>query len=109
MKKLPTWLRAAVTTGLQTLAGLVLLGLLDLALDVQDWVADPTNPVDFSTFAKLVVAAVITFLSGLVTAVYRYLKPIETSYPEMGVNVPVGEAPAQITVHGVLYQRKPTD
>lgn len=82
LSKLPTWLRAAVITGLQTVAGAILLIVLNLALDIQGWVSDRENPVDFSTPAALGGAAVMAFVVGLVTAVYRAVRPVENAYPE---------------------------
>lgn len=118
MIRLPTWLRAAIITGLQALAGVVLLILADLLFDVQDWVADPTNPVDFSGPAKLVFAAVVSFLTGVVTAVYRYLHPVAKSYPDAidatatevsGGPVLEGSVPAQLVYRGQLYRLEPLD
>lgn len=82
MQNLPTWLRAAVITGGQALVGSALLWLLDLVLDVQSWVADPTNPVDISGAGKALVSILFTFVTFVVTAIYRSVKPVENSYPE---------------------------
>lgn len=82
LSKLPTWLRAAIITGLQTLAGAVLLIILNLLVDIQSWVSDRSNPVDFSTPAALAGAALLAFVVGVVTAVYRGLRPVENTYPE---------------------------
>lgn len=82
LKALPTWLRAAVITAGQTAVAALLLVLLDVLFDVQDWVEDPTNPVDLSGAATAAGVVVITFLSGVVTAVVRAVKPPENTYPE---------------------------
>jgi hypothetical protein len=83
MKSLPTWLRAALITGAQALAASLLLILLNLVVDIQSWVSDRSNPVDLSGSAQAVAAAVMTFATFLVTAVYRSVKPVENSYPEL--------------------------
>jgi hypothetical protein len=82
LSRIPPWLRAAIITGLQTLVGSLLLIVLSLILDVNDWLSDPTNPVDLSGPAKLALAAVVTFVSFIVTAVYRAIRPPQNTYPE---------------------------
>lgn len=118
MLKLPTWLRAALITGGQTLAAAVLVVLLDLLFDVQDWVRDPTNPVDLSGAATAVLIALVTFLAGLVTAIYRYVRPVERSYPDAiettaidvtGEPVPDGAVPAHIVFRGRTYALAPPE
>lgn len=78
----PTWLRAAVTTGLQTLGGAVLAVVLGVLLDVQQWISDPTNPVDLSAAGAAIAGAFVAFCTALVTAVTRRINPPENSYPE---------------------------
>lgn len=80
MNALPTWLRAAIITAGQAAAAVILLAVIDLLFDVQDWVSDPTNPVDISGFGKVVIGALITAITFIVTAVIRKLKPPESSY-----------------------------
>lgn len=82
LARIPPWLRAALITSGQAAIGSLLLVLLSLVADVNDWLADPTNPVDLSGPAKLVMAAALTFVTGVVTAVYRYLRPPQNTYPE---------------------------
>lgn len=82
LARIPPWLRAALITGGQALIGSLLLILVSLAADVNDWLSDPTNPVDISGPAKLAMAAAITFVTFLVTAVYRAIRPPQNTYPE---------------------------
>lgn len=80
LNTLPTWLRAAIITSGQAAAASILIALVDLLFDLQDWVSDPTNPVDVSGFGKLVIGAVITAATFIVTAVFRKIKPPDNSY-----------------------------
>jgi uncharacterized membrane protein (DUF485 family) len=82
LKNLPTWLRAAVITGAQAAAASLLLLVLDLILDVQDWLSDPTNPVDVSGAGKAALGVLFTLITFVVTAVYRSVRPVENAYPE---------------------------
>jgi hypothetical protein len=82
LAKLPPWLRAAVITAGQTAVGSLLLIGLSLLVDVNGWLADPTNPVDLSGPAKLALGVAVTFVSFVVTAAYRALRPPQNTYPE---------------------------
>lgn len=82
LKSLPTWLRATVITAGQSLLGGVLAVVLSLLLDVQQWVSDPTNPVDISGAGTAVILLLFTFCTAVVTAIMRKVKPVENSYPE---------------------------
>jgi hypothetical protein len=82
LAKLPPWLRAAVITSGQTLVASLCIVVLALLLDLQDWVSDPTNPVDLSGAATAAVVAIVTFASGVVTAVWRALNPPAVTYPD---------------------------
>lgn len=81
--KLPTWLRAAIITAVQALAGAALLWLIDLAADVQDWISDPANPVDISGAGRALIGLLIGLCTGIVTGVYRALRPVQNDYPEL--------------------------
>lgn len=81
MDKLPTWLRAAVITGAQTFVGTVLALFLAVIPDLLGWVNGGAIP-DLATYAKLLAGAVAAFVTGVLTAVYRKVKPIETSYAD---------------------------
>lgn len=80
--RLPPWLRAAIITAGQTALAAIALWLLDLIMDIQDWVADPTNKVDLSGAGKAFLTIVLTFLAFVVTAAWRALKPPQNTYPE---------------------------
>lgn len=83
LRRIPPWLRAAIITSAQVAAGYLLLIVLNLLFDISAWLSDPTNPVDLSTPAKLAVGVLITFITGVVTAVYRAIRPPQNTYPEM--------------------------
>jgi hypothetical protein len=82
LANLPTWLRAAVITSVQAFVGTFLVTLLGLLGDIQEWVEDSTNPVDLGVPAKAIGSAVVALAVGVVTAVFRAVKPVENSYPE---------------------------
>lgn len=81
MIKLPTWLRAAVITSAQAFAGTVLALFLAVVPELLGWVNGGTIP-DLATYAKLLAGATAAFVTGVLTAIYRKLKPIEQSYPD---------------------------
>lgn len=83
LNRLPPWLRATVISALQALAAGLLMILLDLLADVQDWVRDPTNPVDLSGAGTAAVLALFSFCTAVVVAVHRgLLNPPQNAYPE---------------------------
>lgn len=81
LHRLPTWLRAALITGAQSFAGTVAVGLLGVLDAFNAW-AQTGDPVDLSVFAKLVAGAATAAAAGVITAVVRYFKPVENTYPE---------------------------
>jgi hypothetical protein len=81
MTRLPTWLRAAIITSAQAFAGTVLALFLAVVPELLGWINGGTIP-DLATYAKLLAGAVAAFVTGVVTAIYRKLKPIEQSYPD---------------------------
>lgn len=81
MTWLPVWLRAAVITSAQTFIGTFLALLLAMVPDALDWVNGGAIP-DLATYAKLLAAAFAAFITGVVTAAYRRVKPIGTDYPD---------------------------
>ena len=81
LQNLPTWLRAAVITGFQTFLGSFLVLLLGLLSDVQDWVDGGAVP-NFEWLAKALVSLIIAFVTGVITAAYRTVRPVENTYPE---------------------------
>jgi ABC-type uncharacterized transport system permease subunit len=82
LKNLPTWLRAAVITSGQAFVGTFLVTLLGLLGDVQDWVEDNSDPIDLSVPTKALASAVVALAVGIVTAIFRAVRPVENAYPE---------------------------
>lgn len=82
LKRLPTWLRAAVISGVQALVAALAVIVLALLVDVQAWLSDPTDPVNFSGQAAAAGAALIAFVQGVVVAIHRAARPPENTYPE---------------------------
>lgn len=95
LKTLPTWLRAAVITSIQTFIAATLVGFINLFGEVQSWVDDGVVP-DFSIFARTVASAAIAAAVGVVTAVYRVLRPVENAYPEQPRVGPLDKDPADV-------------
>jgi hypothetical protein len=81
LKQLPTWLRAAVITGFQTFLGSFLVLLLSLVASVNEWIDGGVAP-DWSVLAKALSALVLGFVTGVLTAAYRAVRPVENTYPE---------------------------
>lgn len=95
LKSLPTWLRAAVITSIQTFVAATLVGFINLFGEVQSWVDDGVAP-DFSIFARTVASAAIAAAVGVITAVYRVLRPVENAYPEQPRVGPLDQAPPAV-------------
>lgn len=79
MASLPSWLRAAVITSVQTFVGTFLVTLLGLLGQVQEWVGGG-EPPDLTAPAKALASAFVALAVGVVTAVYRKLNPPEDTY-----------------------------
>lgn len=77
---MPSWLRAALITSVQTFLATALVTLLGLLGEIQEWINDSTDEPDWSNAAKLVGSAFVAAVSGLITAVWRYLRPPEEDY-----------------------------
>lgn len=92
LSNIPPWLRAAIITSLQALVGSLLVIALSLVVDVNSWLSDPTNPVNLSGPAKLALAALMTAVTGVVTAIYRAWRPPQNTYPEMPTKADVPPA-----------------
>lgn len=76
---MPTWLKAALITAVQSFAGTVLIALLGVLDQVREW-TESGNPPDLSAFGSVVVGAATAAAAGLITAVSRAIKPPEQSY-----------------------------
>jgi hypothetical protein len=94
LSRIPPWLRAAIITGGQALLASLGLILVSLIADVNGWLSDPTNPVDISGPAKLAIAALFTFTTFLLTAVFRAWRPPQNTYPEPPTRL--GVPPAEL-------------
>ncbi len=81
MKNLPPAIRAAVITSVQTFVGTALVTLLGILGAVQDWVGGG-DPPDLTAPAKVVASAAVAVVVGVVTALYRTVKPPAESYPD---------------------------
>ena len=79
-RKLPSWLRAAIVTGWSTFVAAVALPLLGFIDDLQVWIAGNGEPPNVSQLGRLLAAAVLAFVAGVVNAVFRYFRPAETAY-----------------------------
>lgn len=82
LQSLPTWLRAAVISGAQALGASLLVIVLATLVDVQAWLSDPTDPIEFSGQAAAAGAAIVAFAQGITVAIHRALRPVENTYPE---------------------------
>jgi hypothetical protein len=82
LQRLPTWLRAAIITSGQAVIGSIVVIFVGMLTDIQDWVGDPTNPVDFPAYGAALGGLLVSFVIGLVTAVHRYFAPAPNTYPE---------------------------
>ena len=80
-RNLPPAVRAGVTTAWQTFAGAALLLLLNLLDAVTSWV-EGGDPIDWSAQGRAVTSLVVALASGVVTAVYRSIRPPAASYPD---------------------------
>ena len=78
--RLPSWLRAAINTGWATFVASVALQLLGFIDDLQVWIAGNSEPPDVKQLGRVLAAAVLAFVAGLVNAVFRYFKPAEQAY-----------------------------
>lgn len=82
LSSLPTWLRAAVITSGQTFVGSFLVLLLGLLGDVQDWLDGGAAP-SLDVAAKALVSLLVAFGTGVITAGYRAVRPVQNTYPEL--------------------------
>lgn len=78
---MPSWLKAALITSVQTFVASVLVTLLGLLAAVQEWIGGGDAP-DWSNAAKVVGSALVAAAAGVITAVQRYFKPPEETYNE---------------------------
>jgi hypothetical protein len=96
LKNLPTWLRAAVISAVQAAVAAVLVVVLSLIVDVQAWVEDPSDPVEFRNHATAVFAALMAAAQAIVVAVHRAIRPVEDTYPEQPTDGPVVPNPKNV-------------
>lgn len=78
---MPSYLKAALITAAQTFIAATLATLLGLLGAVQDWVGGGAPP-DITAPAKVVMSALVAAVAGIVTAVWRAMKPPEQDYPD---------------------------
>lgn len=81
--KLPNWAKAGVNTGWQSAGGTFVLALVGWAHDVQESF-DNSVQGDFpsvSPLGKAGLAVLVGVFTGLMTAVYRRIKPGPTYHP----------------------------
>lgn len=76
-RRLPAWLRAALATSSQLLVASILLAVLGV---LADWQAD--EPISWTGFLGAAKTATIIAVTGVVTAVYRWVKPPAAAYPD---------------------------
>ncbi len=101
MNRLPTWLRAAINTSWQTFLGAFALLLLAALGDAQDWL-DTGAAVDVAFYGKALLSLVIAFVAGVITAVFRRVRPAEQAYIDTtAVDVTDRQLPAGITLDEV--------
>lgn len=81
LKSLPTWLRSAVITAVQTFVGVFLASLVNTFGEVQVWIDEGIVP-DFSILARTTAGAAVAAFVFVVTAAHRALRPVENTYPE---------------------------
>lgn len=82
--RLPSWLRAAINTGWATFVAAVALPLLGFLGDLQVWITGAGEPPDVTQLGRLLAAALLAFVAGVVNAVFRYFKPVEQAYGPKG-------------------------
>lgn len=79
-RRLPSWLRAAVNTSWATFLASVVPAILSWMSDLQAAIAAGTALP--APNVRLLAAAAIAAGSGLITAIFRYLRPPEVAYKE---------------------------
>lgn len=78
-RRLPSWLRAAITTAWQVLAAVALLSTLRVLDQARLWVDGGQAP-DFGTYWRDLADAGVVFAAAIVTAVHRRIRPAENAY-----------------------------
>lgn len=76
---MPTWLKAALITSAQTFLASAFVTLTGLLAEIQDWINDGVEP-HWSNAAKLLGSAAAAAASGVITGIWRALKPPEETY-----------------------------
>lgn len=117
LMRLPTWLRAAIITAAQVLAAAVLAVVLDVLRLLTVWAfgGDPPALDDLRAAALAIVGAILVFLTAVVTAIYRRIRPLAASYPDAidatateitdasGHPLPAGAVPTVLLFRGQPY------
>jgi hypothetical protein len=77
---MPSWLKAALISSVQAFIATLLITSLGLLVQVQHWIDDSTQVPDWNGAARVLGAAFVAAVMGVVVAIHRAVKPPEADY-----------------------------
>lgn len=79
-RRLPSWLRAAINTTWQTFLATVIGPLLSWLGRLQAWIEGTSELPSAQLLGRVLAGAAVAALAGLITAMYRRVRPAEAAY-----------------------------